>query len=177
MGHLKVSGNFKDTNKTSIDAYICNAYEKGESFEEIEQCLTCGLKVSFSTKLLIASGILIREIKSNQTCAITEGLEVSGPSVIMKFFLKAETQRSAHNILYCKNLKANFLTTYNSNDSVFVIILSIDFYLNLIHQTTSNQAEFPDPIFNISTGNLFEDDLGHSPHNIRIPKHIFRPPQ
>ena len=163
MAHLKISGKFQDIDKTSIDTYICSAYEKGQTFEETKQCMTCGLKVSLSTKLLIASGILIREVRSSKVCDITEGLEVSGPCVIMKFLLKTETQKSAHNILYCTRFNANFLTTYKANDTIFVIILSKDFYSNLIHQTIDNQKEFPDPIFNNRTGHLFETDLPMNP--------------
>lgn len=161
MNQLKISGKFQEIDKTSIDTYLSSSYEKGQAFKETEYCTTCGLKISLSTKLLIASGILIREVKSNQICNITEGLQVSGPSIIMKFSLK--TERPAHNIIYWRHPNTNFLTTYKANDNVFVIILSKDFYSNLIHQTFENQKEFPDSIFNDTTGNLFETDLPINP--------------
>lgn len=162
MEHLKISGKFQETDKTSIDTYMCSSYKKGQIFEETESCMTCGLKVSLSTKLLIASGILIREVKSSQVCNITEGLEVSGPSIVMRFLL-TDTEIPTHNVLYCEQSNANFLTTYKANDTVFVVILSKEFYSNLIHQTSENQKEFPEPFFNNTTGNLFETDLPINP--------------
>lgn len=161
MGQVKISGKFREIGKTSIDTLMSCTYEKGQVFKETEYCTTCGLKVSFSTKLLIASGILIREVKSNQFCNITEELQISHPSIIMEFLLKPE--KPTHNLLYWRDLNTNFLTSYKANDNVFVIILSKDFYCNLIHQTFENQKEFPDSIFNDTTGYLFETDLPLDP--------------
>ena len=163
MAHLKISGKFQEIEITSIDTYMCSAYKRGQAFEETEHCMACGLQVSLSTRLLIASGILIREVKSSQICDLTEGLEVYGPSVIMKFLWRSETQDAVHNILYCRGVKTDFLTKYKSNDTIFLIILSKDFYSHLIHQTSETQKEFPDPIFNNATKTLFEADLPMNP--------------
>ena len=163
MAHLKISGKFQEIDKTSIDTSVCSTYKRGQAFEETEHCMTCGLQVSLSTRLLIASGILIREVKSSPICDVTEGLEVYGPSILMKFLWRSETQDAAHNILFCRDIKTCFLTKYKSNDTIFLIILSKDFYSHLIHQTMETQKEFPDPIFNNSTGNLFETDLPINP--------------
>jgi|GEM_PF-3236674 AraC-like DNA-binding protein len=162
MKHLKISGKLQEINKESIATCLISAYERGEVFEEIEYCLECGCLISFESKLLKASGILIREIKSINASNLTEGLEISGEPIIMRFVIKSE-DGPTHNITYGSVSKTNFVTTYHETDSVFMIILSKEFYFNLIHHTLESHKAFAGHIFNNATTNLFITDLPINP--------------
>lgn len=163
MEQLTISGKLQEIDKESISTCLISTYEKGEVFEEIEYCLDCGCMISFHSKLLKASGILIREIKSINSSCLTEGLEISGEPIIMRFLVKTDKENPTHNITYGSLSKTSFVTTYQETDSVFMIILSKEFYFNLIHHTPESHKAFAAHIFNDSTTNLFAKDLPINP--------------
>lgn len=163
MTQLQISGKLQELNKESISTCLISNYEKGQVFEEMEYCVECGLLVSFQSKLLKASGILIRELNYTESPRITEGIEISGKPIIMRFLIKTSKEKPTHNILYGATSETNLVTTYNPTDSVFMIILSREFYFNLIHHTYETHKEFAAHIFNNYTTNLFTSDLPIDP--------------
>lgn len=163
MEELKISGRLQEIDKESIKTCIISAYQKGQVFEEIEYCMECGQLILFHSKILKASGILIREVKSIQSSEITEDLEISGEPIIMRFIIKTEKERPTHNILYGSNSNTCFVTTYRETDSVFMVILSKEFYFNLIHHSYESHKKFASHIFNNTTSKLFVSDLPIDP--------------
>ena len=163
MEYLKISGRLQEIDKESIRTCLISTYQKGQVFEETEYCMECGQLISFQSKILKASGILIREIKCTQSSDITEGLEISGEPIIMRFIIKTDNERPTHNIIYGSNSKTCFVTTYKEADSVFMIILSKDFYFNLIHHSYESHKVFASHIFNNTTTSLFVSDLPIDP--------------
>ncbi len=163
MGQLLITGKLHEINKESISTCLISAYEKGQVFEEIEYCLECGCLITFQSKLLKASGILIREIKSINPSTITEGLEISGESIIMRFLVRTDREKPSHNITYGSISETSFVTTYQDTDSIFMIILSKEFYFNLIHHTPETHKAFAAHIFNDVTIDLFTKDLPIDP--------------
>lgn len=163
MEDLKILGRLQEIDKESIQTCILSAYQRGQVFEEINYCMECGQLILFQSKILKASGILIREIKSIQSSDITEGLEISGESVIMRFIIKADKERPTHNIIYGSNLNTCFVTTYRETDSLFMIILSREFYFNLIPHSYESHKGFASHVFNETTSKLFVSDLPIDP--------------
>lgn len=163
MEYLTISGRIERIDKETIKTCLISAYQKGQVFEETEYCMECGQLISFESKILKASGILIREIKCIQSSDIKEGLEISGEPIIMRFIIKTGNERPTHNIIYGSNSKTYFVTTYQETDSVFMIILSKEFYFNLIHHSYESHKEFASHIFNNTTTNLFVADLPIDP--------------
>lgn len=163
MEYLKISGRLHEMDKQSIQTCLISAYQKGQVFEETEYCMECGQVVSFQSKILKASGILIREIKCLLASDLTEGLEISGEPIIMRFIIKKAKARPTHNIIYGSHSKTRFVTTYREADSVFMIILSKEFYFNLIHHSYDSHKVFASHIFNNTTTSLFVSDLPIDP--------------
>ncbi|WP_026449451.1 helix-turn-helix domain-containing protein [Aequorivita capsosiphonis] len=163
METLKICGRIQEINTESIQTCLISAYQKGQVFEEINYCMECGQLILFQSKILKASGILIREVKSIQSSDITEGLEISGESIIMRFIIKADKERPTHNIIYGSNSNTCFVKTYRETDSIFMIILSREFYFNLIPHSYESHKEFASHVINETTSKLFVSDLPIDP--------------
>lgn len=163
MEQLKISGSLREGNKETLSTCLVCAYEKGQVFEQAEYCLECGLPISLNSKLLKASGILIRELNFTNAPSVTEGIEISGESIIMRFLIKSTKEKPTHNVIYGSSSETSFVTTYKPTDSVIMVILAKEFYFNLIHQTYETHKEFVTHIFRNNTTQLFESDLPIDP--------------
>lgn len=163
MEKLKVLGRLQGSNKKLIDTNLTPWYEKGQFFEVVEHNLESELQVEFHSKLLKASGILIREVCCRSKENVTEELNISGEMVIMNFLVKSSLESLTHNITYGSYSSTKFTSTYKNKDKILMIILSKDFYFNLIHYTYEGYKEIVNSIFSSNIVKLFPNDLPISP--------------
>jgi len=187
---LKFKSTILGQQEPIIDLEIDNNYNQQSHFTEEKKCIKNEQIEEITSTSLVTEGIFIIDIQMCFSDAQIIKTEMMGESIIMNFIccnnVEAEiaqveseklTTENTHNILYTTKFNATFKIPAFEQINYFSIILSPEFYSELINEDWSLHQKFSNNIKQKKSGYLaskyapFSSDIQWVIHEIKNCKH------
>lgn len=186
---MRLSAKLIELNKYYIDKEVSDNYAHGQLLEENSSSLCCEGVEYVNCTQLASSGLILVDVEMSFFQPVTDLFKVDGDSIVMEFLFNGGLdvdvyhlegitgyQANTHNLTYASNYGGSFRMFPGKPMKFFIIILSKEFYYNLIPEDSLLHKEFAGNIFESNACMLSDAHLPFSPavhsviHEIRTCK-------
>lgn len=162
---MEFSCRFSRLEEYDIEKKVSNLYIKAKPLSK-QILVTEGKRgIKLSSQLLSTDGLIIFDTRMIFAMDAEARVEIKGNCRCMLFIFELNGKESpylknyTHNIIHFTNgFKHRFKLVSETSTSVFIVLLSNDFYYNLLQQS-SLEMEFSDFILHKNFGLLYDDNL------------------
>lgn len=173
---MKLSAKLVELDKYYIQKEVDDAYRKNAKLEEKQTSLK-GKGIDYiNYRQITSSGMILIDVKIALRQTVTDLFKIEGESVMMEFMYNSNIEANVnnlewqthgdgkmHNITFSKNYCGKFKMTPDNPINFFIIILSKDYYFNLIPKEYALHREFVKNIFEQKTSSLSKTMLSFNP--------------
>lgn len=180
---MRLSARLLEVEKDYALKEVDDLYNRNELLEENHFNLNHPDIDFFNCKELSGSGIILLDAQMSFSSTITDLFQIEGDCILMEFMfnnkknVEAEISQldwikpyeaNTHNIIYSSNFKGRFKMSPHEPVCFLLILLSKDFYFQLIPENSKLHTEFSKNIFKQNTCALYDTHLPFNPaiHNI-----------
>lgn len=173
---MKVSAKLLELGKCYIQEEIDDFYDKDAVLVQDEISVSDEGIAHITYNKISTSGMLLIDATLCLAQTVTDQFEVEGESVMMEFMYSTNVEANinnldwttigegkVHNITFSTNYRGSFKMTADQPVNYFIIILSKDYYFNLIPKEFTLHREFVENIDAQRTSPLSQTMLNFSP--------------